>query len=122
MAWFLTRSRSGFGWLGVEVSATSCFEVEVAMKMNKQSGQVLIGVALGLVVLAGFAGLAIDMGALRYERRLQQTAADAAALSAASNLVYSLGVTLGARNASTANGFTDTDNGGGCTSNAQGCV
>src|SRR5262245_32973115 len=92
------------------------------MKMNKQSGQVLIGVALGLVVLAGFAGLAIDMGTLRYQRRLQQTAADAAAMTAASNLVYNSGVTLGARNAATANGFTDTDSGGGCTSKAQGCV
>jgi Flp pilus assembly protein TadG len=90
--------------------------------MNKQSGQVLIGVALGLVVLAGFAGLAIDMGTLRYQRRLQQTAADAAALSAASNLVYNSGVTLGARNAATTNGFTDTDSGAGCTSKAKGCI
>ena len=92
------------------------------MKMNKQSGQVLIGVALGLVVLAGFAGLAIDMGTLRYQRRLQQTAADAAALSAASNLVYNSGVTLGARNAATLNGFTDTDSGAGCVGGALGCV
>jgi Flp pilus assembly protein TadG len=92
------------------------------MKMNKQSGQVLISVALGLVVLAGFAGLAIDMGTLRYQRRLQQTAADAAALSAASNLVYSSGVTLGARNAATLNGFTDNNAGAGCVGGAVGCV
>ena len=45
------------------------------MKLNKQSGQVLIGVAVAMVVLAGFAGLAIDMGTLRYQKRLQQTAA-----------------------------------------------
>jgi hypothetical protein len=96
--------------------------MEVAMKMNRQSGQVLIGVALALVVLAGFAGLAIDMGTLRYQRRLQQTAADAAALSAASNLVYSSGVTLGARNAATQNGFTDNNSGAGCVGGSVGCV
>jgi Putative Flp pilus-assembly TadE/G-like len=74
--------------------------------MNKQSGQVLIGVAFALVVLAGFAGLAIDMGALRYQRRLQQTAADAAAVAGASNLTYT-GWTTAGQAASTQNGFPD---------------
>jgi hypothetical protein len=92
------------------------------MKLNKQSGQVLIGTAVALVVLAGFAGLAIDMGTLRYERRLQQTAADAAAMTAASNLVYNSGVALGARNAATQDGFTDTDSGAGCVGSVLGCI
>ena len=92
------------------------------MKLNKQSGQVLVGTAVALVVLAGFAGLAIDMGTLRYERRLQQTAADSAAMVAASNLVYNSGVALGARNAATQNGFTDSDSGAGCVGSVLGCV
>ena len=85
------------------------------MKRKSESGQALVFSALALVVLIGFAGLAIDMGVLRYQKRLQQTAADAAALAGASNLAStSLGVTAGAQNASATNGFTDT--GGGQTS------
>jgi Putative Flp pilus-assembly TadE/G-like len=79
------------------------------MKLNKQSGQVLIGTAVAMVVLAGFAGLAIDMGTLRYQKRLQQTAADGAAIAGASNLGYNAGsgVLPAAQTSATANGFTD---------------
>ena len=56
------------------------------------------------------------------ERRLQQTAADAAAMAAASNLVYNSGVALGARNAATQDGFTDSDSGAGCVGSVLGCV
>jgi Putative Flp pilus-assembly TadE/G-like len=76
------------------------------MTRKNQSGQALISTVLALTVLLGFGGLAIDMGALRYEKRLQQTAADAAAVAGASNLTHG-GVTTGAQNASAANGFTD---------------
>jgi len=82
-------------------------EMEVAMKMNKQSGQVIIGVALAFVVLAGFAGLAIDMGTLRYQRRLQQTAADAGAIAGAQNLDFKSGWVAGAQYGASQNGFTD---------------
>ena len=85
------------------------------MKRKSESGQALVLAALALVVLIGFAGLAIDMGVLRYQKRMQQSAADAAALAGASNLASkSGGVTAGAQNASATNGFTDT--GGGQTS------
>ena len=85
------------------------------MKRKSESGQALVFAALALVVLIGFAGLGIDMGVLRYQKRLQQSAADAAALAGASNLAStSGGVTAGAQNASAANGFADT--GGGQTS------
>jgi Putative Flp pilus-assembly TadE/G-like len=77
------------------------------MKMNKQSGQVIVGVALAFVVLAGFAGLGIDMGMLRYQRRLQQMAADAGAIAGAQNLDFKSGWVLGAQNAAGQNGFTD---------------
>jgi Flp pilus assembly protein TadG len=80
--------------------------VEAAMTRKNQSGQALVSTVLALTVLLGFGGLAIDMGALRYEKRLQQTAADAAAVAGASNLTHG-GVTSGAQHASAANGFTD---------------
>jgi hypothetical protein len=86
------------------------------MKLTKQSGQVLIGTAIAMVVLAGFAGLAIDMGTLRFQKRIEQTAADAAALAGASNLGYS-GYSTAAQNAATQNGFTD-----GGTTDLSGCV
>jgi Flp pilus assembly protein TadG len=89
--------------------------MEATMRRKSESGQALVFAALALVVLIGFAGLAIDMGVLRYQKRLQQSAADAAAIAGASNLAStSGGVTTGAQNASATNGFTD--NGGGQTS------
>src|SRR6476660_7013264 len=94
------------------------------MRLNNQSGQVLIGTAVAMVVLAGFAGLAIDMGTLRYQKRLHQTAADAAAIAGAQNLSFGSGVLAGGQAASAQNGFTDTDSGGGCTASGDtvGCV
>src|SRR6266853_3079589 len=92
------------------------------MKFNKQSGQVLIGTAVAMVVLCGFAGLAIDMGTLRYQKRLQQTAADSAAISGAQNLEFGSGVTVGARGAAAQNGYTDNNSGAGCSGGAVGCI
>jgi len=84
------------------------------MKRNKQAGQALVLTAVALVVLMGFAGLAIDVGALRSQKRLQQTAADAAAIAGASNLSFG-GVTAGAQNAAAGDGFTDNSgNAGAC--------
>lgn len=77
------------------------------MNRRNQSGQALVTTAIAMVVLAGFAGLALDMGTLRYQKRLQQSAADAAALAGASNLTYS-GWQAGAQNAAIQNGFTDS--------------
>src|SRR5260221_5046504 len=92
------------------------------MKFNKQSGQVLVGVAVVMVVLCGFAGLAIDMGTLRYQKRLQQTAADSGAVAGAQNLQFGSGVTTGARGAATQNGYTDNNSGAGCVGGAVGCI
>jgi hypothetical protein len=92
------------------------------MKFKKQSGQVLFGTAAALVVLAGFAGLAIDMGTLRYQKRLQQTAADGAAIAGATNLGYTggSGVVPGGQVSATANGFTDSSSNSlsGCATGA----
>jgi hypothetical protein len=83
------------------------------MKRKSEAGQALVFVAVGLVVLLGFVGLGIDMGTLRYQKRVQQTAADAAAIAGATNLTLG-GVQAGAQNASGANGFTDNSGGGAC--------
>lgn len=85
------------------------------MKRKSESGQALVLAALALVVLIGFAGLAIDMGVLRYQKRLQQSAADAAALAGASNLASTFGgVPAGAVAAAATNGFSAGSAGSGC--------
>src|SRR6266404_9103832 len=81
------------------------------MKRKNQSGQAWVGSAIAMVVLCGFAGLAIDMGTLRYQKRLQQTAADSAAIAGALNLEFRSGVQAGAVNAAGQNGFTDPNGG-----------
>lgn len=83
------------------------------MIRKSEVGQALVLTALALVALLGVLGLAIDMGVLRYDKRLQQTAADAAALAGASNLAFGStaggpSITTAARGASQANGFADT--------------
>ena len=81
------------------------------MRKHREAGQALVTAALGLVVLIGIAGLAIDMGVMRYEKRLQQTAADAAAIAGAEEIPVSGSVVFAGQEASAHNGFTD--NGGG---------
>jgi Flp pilus assembly protein TadG len=83
------------------------------MNRKNEAGQALVFTAVGLVALLGFVGLGIDMGVLRYQKRLQQTAADGAAIAGATNLTYG-GVQTGAQNASASNGFTDNTGGGAC--------
>jgi hypothetical protein len=86
------------------------------MRRKNEAGQALFVTAASLVVLIGFLGLGIDMGMLRYEKRVQQTAADAAAVAGANNLAFegSGTVICAGQSASATNGFTDTSGGGGC--------
>ena len=77
------------------------------MTRKHEAGQALIFAALGLGILLGAAGLGVDVGVLRYQKRLQQTAADAAAIVGANNLAYASGVTTGAQHSATTNGYTD---------------
>lgn len=74
----------------------------------------MVSAGLMLIVILGFAGLGIDMGLLRYQKRLQQTAADGAAIAAATDLPPYTGNQAGALSASAANGFTDNTGGGAC--------
>ncbi len=87
------------------------------MRQSRERGQALITVVVTLAVLLGFCGLAIDMGMLRFQKRIQQTGADAPALAGASNIGFG-SVTAGAQSAAAANGFTDNTGGvlSSCTS------
>jgi hypothetical protein len=48
-------------------------------KFQEESGQVLVMIAVGLVVLLGFTAMAVDGGMIYADRRFDQNAADAAA-------------------------------------------
>ncbi len=79
------------------------------MRRKSEAGQALAVTIVAMVALIGFAGLGVDMGMLRYEKRLQQSAADAAAIAGANDVAFDpSGVTPAAQNASTANRYTDT--------------
>ncbi len=54
-------------------------------KRNREAGQTIALVSFGLLTFLAAAGLAVDMGYLRYEKRLMQSAADSAALAAATD-------------------------------------
>jgi hypothetical protein len=88
---------------------------ETLASRGKETGQALVMAAMGLTLFILAAGLAIDMGFLRYQKRLQQSAADSAAIAGAAQYGYngSLGSCVGAAAAaktdSASNGFTDGD-------------
>ena len=57
-------------------------------KNRSENGQILILLSLGIVALLGFTALAIDGGAIFFDRRSAQNAADAAALAGAYELAH----------------------------------
>jgi Flp pilus assembly protein TadG len=83
------------------------------MRRNGESGQAIVAVALGLVVLLGVLGLGIDFGYLRYMKRQMQTAADAAAIAGSGMLDFgnSSAITTAAQAVAAKNGFTNGSNG-----------
>ena len=74
---------------------------------RSQSGQALILAAVGMFAFVACAGLAVDVGYLRYQRRLQQTAADSAALAGAAAAGTGGNVSQSALDDSKLNGFED---------------
>jgi Flp pilus assembly protein TadG len=79
-------------------------------RRRHDSGYGLVFAAFGLVVLLGAAGMSVDIGYLRYQRRLVQSAADSAALAGAAVLGAGGGVgqaVTAAQNDSQINGFQD---------------
>ncbi|GAC1417528.1 MAG: pilus assembly protein TadG-related protein [Vulcanimicrobiaceae bacterium] len=85
-----------------------------------QRGQLLPLLAFGIVALLGMASLAVDVGYWRYQQRLEQSAADSAAVAGAIRLYYPTTpanpapteVTLAARTAAADNGFVDDGSAG----------
>jgi hypothetical protein len=81
-----------------------------AMRRGEEAGQALVLAAMGLTLFILAAGLGIDMGFLRYQKRLQQSAADSAAIAGAAEIPYggcSTGSCPGATTDAASNGFTD---------------
>jgi Flp pilus assembly protein TadG len=79
------------------------------VKRRSEAGQTLALVAFGMLTFLAAAGLAVDMGYMRYEKRLMQSAADSAALAAAidQNLGEVGMANADAQAVATANGFQD---------------
>jgi Putative Flp pilus-assembly TadE/G-like len=73
---------------------------------HRESGQALVAATFGLVVLLGCAGLAVDVGYLRYQQRLQQSAADSAAIAGAAESAAG-NATAAAREDALLNGYTN---------------
>jgi len=88
-----------------------CPRMPAIHNLNDESGQatVIMALVMGLVML-GFLALATDVGYLFYQKRMAQSAADAAAIAAAEE--YSAGYSGNAQNAANAaatmNGFDTT--------------
>lgn len=81
------------------------------MTRKREGGQALVAATAILgIVLMGFAGLGIDMGYMRYQKRLQQTAADSAALAGAAEIPFAGDYTAAAKHDAATNGFTDGAN------------
>jgi hypothetical protein len=78
-------------------------------RFTRNSGQALVAATVGLVALIGATGLAVDMGYLRYQKRLQQSAADSAALAGAAEASYGQ-AGAAAFEDSSLNGFTNGAN------------
>ncbi len=81
-------------------------------RYQTQRGQALPIMVFLIVALLGFAALAVDAGYWRYDQRIQQTAADSAAMAGAVEVAYNASdVTTAAQNAAGSNGFTNNSNG-----------
>lgn len=115
----LTIGPSGRTWMRTSESRLNGMSDRTESASRRgEAGQTLVLAAFGLTVLMLAAGLAIDMGYLRYERRRIQAAADSAALAGAADSQYSYYTTSGQIDASY-NGFT---NGSSCNPSNGQCI
>lgn len=87
------------------------------MRSSLQRGQTLPLVGIALFVLLGAAGFATDIGYHQYQQRMQQTAADSAALAGAQEKPMGDAAAAAKQDAAT-NGFTDNSGGAACDSSA----
>lgn len=89
---------------------------ETLKTIKDDSGQVMILTALGLVLLLGATGLAVDVGTLYRAKRVAQAAADSGAITAAMELPFG-DATTAARADASLNGVTNGSNGATVTVN-----
>src|SRR5579872_4365756 len=81
---------------------------------HDESGNTMILTVVSMVLLIGFAGLAIDVASASRMKRILQTAADAAAVAGALDYRYNdsvSGAQSAGQGASTDNGVTNKQNG-----------
>jgi Flp pilus assembly protein TadG len=78
-------------------------------KRRSEAGQTIVFLTIGLATFIAAAGLAVDMGYMRYEKRLMQAAADSAAIAGATdqNLADPSQYVTDAQAAAQQNGFQD---------------
>jgi len=81
------------------------------LESRGESGQVVVVVALAMLGLVGFTALAVDVGYLRRQRNLMQTAADSAAIAGAWALSQNEDWQAAGQNDASLNGFTNGVNG-----------
>jgi len=99
-----------------KILASGCGRL-LYLRQGRRRGSVVLLVALSLPVLISFAGLAVDVGLLWTVKRQMQTAADAAAVAAATALRNGQSHELAAKELSSLNGFTDGAQGVTVTAN-----
>ncbi len=71
------------------------------LRRHRQEGQALVLIALCMLVIMGFLGLAVDGGHAYWERRILQNAVDAAALAASDNYQDSVSISSSNQSAAT---------------------
>jgi type II secretory pathway pseudopilin PulG len=77
------------------------------MRTQRERGQILPLVGIAIAALLAFAALAVDLGYQRYQQRLQQTAADSAAIAGAYEKMIGTSFSNAAKQDASTNGFTD---------------
>lgn len=89
--------------------AAPLFVNVLRLARSSSRGQLLPIMGLSLIALMGASALAVDAGYWRYQQRIEQTAADSAAIVGADELNYpaSNDVTSAAQSAASTNGFTN---------------
>jgi hypothetical protein len=80
---YVEHFRNGDHTMNASCRANAQNRREISVRPNAEKGQALAIVAVSLVVMMLAAGLGIDMGYLRYEKRRAQMAADSAAIAGA---------------------------------------
>ncbi len=78
-------------------------------KRSSESGHLSIVLALSMIILCGFAGLAADVGTFFRAKRIVQTAVDSAAIAGAAEIVF-LDVATAAQTDAARNGVSNCSN------------